>query len=110
MKPSHVLGAALVLANAALLWPLASHTTPQSTGNMSNEATIRVSENTTMRFKSRSSGNVQVQQQQAVNQNNSGSLQNGTPQPPQHAEAGEEVRKVLKKNFDKYCGQPGQVC
>ena len=80
MKPSHVLGAALVLANVTLIVPQLTHAAadliPQSTTSTSDEALMRISENTTIRFKSLSSGNVQVQQQQAANQNNGGSLQN----------------------------------
>ena len=133
---SHLLGAAIVLANAMFLLAAPANAAvqidaPESrqvimesvTGFFSNDKSesaqldeqsiSQTVKNASDLSSFRVSGNAKkhMQMQQATGTpNNAGSYQNGATGQPMQATAGESMKKLLKKLTKEHCGKPNSIC
>jgi hypothetical protein len=133
-KKSHILGAAILLANATFLLATSAQAAvhvdaPNSarvimesvtgffsieesvTAHLTDQHVFQTAKDASNTASFRITGNTKMQMQQTVvNPNTTGSFQNGAPQKPQQATAGEEIRKILKKLDKEHCGKPNSIC
>lgn len=105
---SYILGAAFILASTTSLLTGPVHAGLKVDYQVPGLALVEKNEHVIAHDSFRVSSNAKKHRQQTSS--TPSSLQSGSTPQPQPASAGEEVKKVLKKNFDKYCGKPNSIC